>query len=71
MTLTVDITELVSRLDELLAEAESGGQVVVLRGTEPMVKIEKAVRVPQSALEEWLMWREEDRRRLHEPRDWM
>ncbi len=42
MTLVVDVTEVAARLDELLAEAEAGRRVVILRGTEPVAKIEKA-----------------------------
>ena len=40
MTLIVDVTEVTARLDELLAEAEAGRRVVILRGTEPVAKIE-------------------------------
>ena len=71
MTLTVDISEAAVRLDELLAEAEAGGQVVILRGTEPVAKIEKAIRVPTSVLEKRLMRKEEERRSLHNPGEWM
>lgn len=71
MTLVVDVTEVAARLDELLAEAEAGRRVVILRGTEPVAKIEKAVRVPESVLEEWLMRKEEDRRRLYDTSEWM
>ena len=71
MTLTVDISEAAVRLDELLAEAEAGGQVVILRGIQPVEKIEKAIRVPTSVLEEWLMRKEEERRSLHNPGEWM
>ncbi len=71
MTLVVDVTEVAARLDELLAEAEAGRRVVILRGTEPVAKIEKAVRVPASVLEEVLMWKEEDHRRLYDTGEWM
>ncbi len=50
MTLMVDVTEVAARLDELLAEAEAGRRVVILRGTEPVATIEKAVRVPEVGL---------------------
>ena len=71
MTLIVDVTEAAARLAELLAEAEAGRRVVILRGTEPVAKIEKAVRVPKSVMEEWLMRKEEDRRWLHDTSEWM
>ena len=71
MTLIVDVTEVAARLAELLAEAEAGRRVVILRGTEPVAKIEKAVRVPKSVMEEWLMRKEEDRRWLHDTSEWM
>ncbi len=71
MTLIVDVTEVAARLDELLAEAEAGRRVVILRGTEPVATIEKAVRVPKSVLEEGLMRKEEDRRWLYDTSEWM
>ena len=41
MTLTFDVDDLATRLPEMLAEVESGHEVVLARGARPVAKVER------------------------------